>query len=43
MNSFYFVEQICQQDPNLHRASLDVDFLFTNKLLDIPINISIDN
>ena len=28
--SFHFAEEIWQQDPNLHMASLDVDTLFTN-------------
>ena len=32
IDSFHFAEEICQQDSNLHMASLDVDSLFTNSL-----------
>ena len=32
IDSFHFAEEICQQDSNLHMASLDVDFLFANIL-----------
>ena len=42
-DSFYFAEEICQQDPNLHMASLDVDSLFTNISLGENIDICIDN
>ena len=38
-----FAEEICQQEPNLHMASLDVDSLFTNIPLDETIDICIDN
>ena len=41
--SFHFGELICKQDPNLHMASLDVDFLFTNILQYKTINIFIDS
>ena len=40
---FHFAEEICQQNPNLNMASLDVDSLFTNIHLDETINICIDN
>ena len=43
IDSFHFVEEICQQDSNLHMASLDVDSLFTNIPLDETINICVDN
>ena len=42
-DSFHFVEEICQQDSNLHMASLDVDSLFTNIPLEETINICVDN
>ena len=35
---FIFAEEICKQDPNLYMASLDVDSLFTNILLDKTID-----
>ena len=43
MDSFQFAEVICQQDPSLHMASLDIDSLFTNISLDETIDICIDN
>ena len=43
IDSFHFAEEICQQDSNLHMASLDVDSLFTNILLDETIDICVDN
>ena len=36
--NFTFQKKICQQDSNLHMASLDVDSLFTN----IPLDKIID-
>ena len=42
-DSFHFAEEICQQDRNLHMASLDVDSLFTNIRLDETIDICIDS
>ena len=43
IDSFHFAEEICQQDSNLHMASLDVDSLLTNVLLEETINICVDN
>ena len=43
IDSFHFTEEISQQDPNLHMASLDVDSLFTNVPLDQIIDVRIDN
>ena len=43
IHSFHFAEEICQQDFNLHMASLDVDSLFTNIPLNKTINICVDN
>ena len=43
INSFHFAEEICQQDPNLHMASLDVDSLFTNIPLDETIDTCVEN
>ena len=43
IDSFHFAEEICQQDSNLHMASLDVDSLFTNIPLDETIDICMDN
>ena len=43
IDSFHFAEEICQQDSNLHMASLDVDSLFTNIPLDETIDICVDN
>ena len=40
---FHFAEEICQQDSNLHMASIDVDSLFTNIPLDETIDICVDN
>ena len=42
-DSFHFAEEICQQDSNLHMASLDVDSLFTNIPLEETIDICVDN
>ena len=39
---FHFAEEICQQDFNLHMASLDIDSLFTNIPLDESIDICAD-
>ena len=39
IDSFHFAEKICQQESNLHMASLDIDSLFTNIPLDETINI----
>ena len=33
-DSFHFAKEICKQDPYLYMASLDVETLFTNILLD---------
>ena len=30
IDKFYFAEEICQQDSNLHMSSRDIDSLFTN-------------
>ena len=38
-----FAEEICQQDSNLHMASLDFDSLFTNIALEETIDICVDN
>ena len=43
VDSFHFADEICQQDSNLHMASLDVDSLFTNILLNEAIDICVDN
>ena len=43
IDSFHFAEEICQQDSNLHMASLDVYSLFTNILLDETIAICVNN
>ena len=43
IDSFHFGEEICQQDSNLHMASLDDDSLFTNILLNGAINFCVDN
>ena len=43
IDSFHFPEEICQQDSNLHMASLEVDSLFTNIPLDKNIDICADN
>ena len=43
IDSFHFAEEICQQDSNLHMASLDVDSLFTNIPLEETIDIWVDN
>ena len=43
VDSFHFAEEICQQDFNLHMASLDVDSLLTNIPLDETIDICVDN
>ena len=43
IDSFHFAEEICQQDSNLHMASLDVDSLFTNIPLDETIDICVGN
>ena len=40
--SFPFAEEICEQDPSSSVASLDVDSLFTNILLDKTIDICIN-
>ena len=39
--SFHFAEEICKRDPNVYMASLDVDSLVTNILLDGTIDICI--
>ena len=41
MDLFHFGEEYCKQDPSLYTASLDVDSLFTNVLLNETIDISI--
>ena len=38
-DSFHFAAEICEQDPNVYIADLDVDSLFTNILLDKTIDI----
>ena len=40
---FHFGEKICQQNSNLHMASLDVDSLFANILLEETIDSCADN
>ena len=40
IDSFHFAEEICQQNSNLHMASLNVDALFTNIPLEETIDIS---
>ena len=42
-DSFHFAEEICQQDSNLHMASLDVDSLFANVPQDETIDICVGN
>ena len=42
-DSFYFAEEIFTQDPNLNKAILDVDSLFTNIPLDETIDICKDS
>ena len=42
-DSFHFAEKICQQDSNLHMASLDLDSLFTKITLQKAIDICVDN
>ena len=39
----HFAEEICQQDSNLHMASLPVESLFTNIPLMETINICVNN
>ena len=39
---FHFAEDICEQDPSLSMASLDVDSLFSNISLDKTIDICIN-
>ena len=43
IDSIHFAEEICQQNSNLHMASLGVDSLFTNILLDETIDICVYN
>ena len=43
IDSFYFAEEICQEDSNLNMASLAVSSLFTNIPLDENIDICIGN
>ena len=43
IDSFHFAEEICQQDSNLHMASLDIDSLFTTIPLEETINICVEN
>ena len=43
IDSFHFVEENCDQDPNLQIDHLDVYSLFTNIPLNKTINICIDN
>ena len=43
IDSFHYSEEICQQDSNLHMASLDLDSLFTNIPLEEAIDICVDN
>ena len=43
IDSFHFGEEMCQQYPNLHMASLNVDSLFTNIPLDDTIDICVNN
>ena len=42
-DSFHFGEEICEKDPNLFLASLDVDSLFINIPLEKIIDICIDS
>ena len=46
-DSFYFAEEICEQDPSLSMDRLDVDSLFTNipphETIDICINQLFEN
>ena len=43
IDSFHFAEEICQQDSNLHMASLDIDSLCTTIPLEETINICVEN
>ena len=43
IDSFHLAEEICQQDPNLQMANLDVGSLFTIIFLNETIDICIDN
>ena len=43
IESFHFAEEICQEDSNLHMASLDVDSLFTNIPLEETVDICVDS
>ena len=43
IDSFHFAEEICQQDSNLHMASLDINSLFANIPLEETIDICVDN
>ena len=43
IDSFHFAEEIYQEDPNVHMASLDVDSLFTNIPQNQTIDICVDN
>ena len=43
VDSFYFAEKICQQDPDLYMANQHVAFLFPNILLDETIDIYTGN
>ena len=43
IDSFHFAEEICQQDSNLHMASLDIHLLFANIPLEETISISVEN
>ena len=40
MDLFHFAEEYCKQDPSLYTASLDVDSLFTNILLNETIDFA---
>ena len=42
IDSFHFAEEICQQDPNLPKAGLDINSLLTNIPLDETIDICIN-
>ena len=41
-NSFENAKIICEQDAGLFMASLDVDSLFTNLILDETVNICVN-
>ena len=43
LESFHFIEETCKQDLKLYVASVDVDSLFTNILLDKNIENCIDS